>query len=159
MPALPVGRITGSSGLTAPAVLLFHLLPRPRSVWRRRVSPGLVEVVLSYCHCCLVDRTLLELLPYLAGKEVGVINASILSMGLLTKQARCTRLWRGEANKTCQGCRRGDDWQTPTCRRSGHDVFSSLSCIRGCKQCHSPNTGARHRLTAEMTSVTFRVLC
>ena len=54
----------------------------------RRVQPGLVEVILSYCHCCLVDRSLLELLPYLAGKSVGVINASILSMGLLTKQAR-----------------------------------------------------------------------
>ncbi len=54
----------------------------------RRVPPGLVEVVLSYCHCCLVDRTLLELLPYLADKSVGVINASILSMGLLTKQVR-----------------------------------------------------------------------
>ena len=47
---------------------------------------GVVEVVLSYCHCCLVDRSLLELLPYLHGKGVGVINASVLSMGLLTKQ-------------------------------------------------------------------------
>jgi hypothetical protein len=47
----------------------------------------MVEVVLSYCHCCLVDRTLLQLLPYLHSKGVGVINASVLCMGLLTKQA------------------------------------------------------------------------
>ena len=46
-----------------------------------------MEVVLSYCHCCLVDRSLLQLLPYLHSKGVGVINASVLSMGLLTKQA------------------------------------------------------------------------
>ena len=53
----------------------------------RRIPAGTVEVVLSYCHCCLVDRTLQQLLPYLHSRDVGVINASVLSMGLLTKQA------------------------------------------------------------------------
>ena len=65
----------------APATVAAHA-----SSPARRVPVGVVEVVLSYCHCCLVDRTLLELLPYLADQRVGVINASILSMGLLTKQ-------------------------------------------------------------------------
>ena len=52
---------------------------------------GLVDVVLSYCHHTLFDRTLEGLLPYLQGKGVGVINASVLSMGLLTPQARHPR--------------------------------------------------------------------
>jgi L-galactose dehydrogenase len=54
----------------------------------RRVPEGLVDVVLSYCHHTLFDRTLEGLLPYLQGKGVGVINASVLSMGLLTHEAR-----------------------------------------------------------------------
>ena len=52
-----------------------------------RVPEGLVDVVLSYCHHTPFDRTLEGLLPYLQGKSVGVINASVLSMGLLTPQA------------------------------------------------------------------------
>ncbi|KAK9824850.1 hypothetical protein WJX81_007328 [Elliptochloris bilobata] len=51
-----------------------------------RVPERLVDVVLSYCHHTLFDRTLEGLLPYLQGKGVGVINASVLSMGLLTPQ-------------------------------------------------------------------------
>jgi L-galactose dehydrogenase len=49
---------------------------------------GTVDTVLSYCHYTLSDTTLASLLPYLEEKAVGVINASILSMGLLTPQVR-----------------------------------------------------------------------
>ncbi|EFJ45553.1 hypothetical protein VOLCADRAFT_93987 [Volvox carteri f. nagariensis] len=51
-----------------------------------RAPPGSVDVVLSYCHYCLNDTTLLGSLPYFRSKGVGVINASPLSMGLLTRQ-------------------------------------------------------------------------
>lgn len=51
-----------------------------------RVPSGLVDVVLSYCHACMCDASLTGLLPYLEGKGLGVINASALSMGLLTSQ-------------------------------------------------------------------------
>ncbi|GMH17917.1 hypothetical protein Nepgr_019758 [Nepenthes gracilis] len=50
-----------------------------------RVLPGTIDVILSYCHHCINDSTLEELLPYLKSKGVGVINASPLSMGLLTE--------------------------------------------------------------------------
>ncbi|GIL68633.1 hypothetical protein Vafri_21885 [Volvox africanus] len=50
-----------------------------------RAPPGSVDVVLSYCHYCLNDTTLLGSLPYFRAKGVGIINASPLSMGLLTK--------------------------------------------------------------------------
>jgi hypothetical protein len=53
-----------------------------------RAPAGLVDVVLSYCHKCLNDRTLLPLLPYFKSKGVGVISASFSSMGMFTKQAR-----------------------------------------------------------------------
>ena len=46
--------------------------------------PGAVDVVLSYCHGCLVDRTLAPLAEKWAAAGLGVINASPLSMGLLT---------------------------------------------------------------------------
>lgn len=52
-----------------------------------RAPPGAVDVILSYCHHHLADSTLVDdILPYLQSKGVGVINASPLSMGLLTPQ-------------------------------------------------------------------------
>ncbi|KAG0490748.1 hypothetical protein HPP92_007611 [Vanilla planifolia] len=50
-----------------------------------RVPPGSVDVILSYCHYGINDSTLLDLLPYLKSKNVGVISASPLAMGLLTE--------------------------------------------------------------------------
>ena len=47
-----------------------------------------MDCVLSYCHNTLVDTSLQGLLPYLQQKGVGVINASPMAMGLLTKKAR-----------------------------------------------------------------------
>ncbi|PRW05776.1 L-galactose dehydrogenase [Chlorella sorokiniana] len=51
-----------------------------------RVPAGTVDTALSYCHYTLNDRSLETLLPYLQDKGLGVINASVLSMGLLTHQ-------------------------------------------------------------------------
>ncbi|WOK92267.1 L-galactose dehydrogenase [Canna indica] len=49
-----------------------------------RVPPGSVDVILSYCHYSINDTTLVDLLPYLKSKGVGVISASPLAMGLFT---------------------------------------------------------------------------
>eukprot|EP00877_Chromochloris_zofingiensis_P005271 jgi/Chrzof1/14745/Cz09g14110.t1 len=49
-----------------------------------RVEPGTVDAILSYCHYSLNDTALLDILPYMQGKQVGVISASPLSMGMLT---------------------------------------------------------------------------
>lgn len=49
-----------------------------------RVPPGSIDVILSYCHYSINDSTLLELLPYLKSKGIGIISASPLAMGLLT---------------------------------------------------------------------------
>lgn len=47
---------------------------------------GTVDCVLSYCHYTLCDDSLCDMIPYLQSKKVGIINASPLCMGLLTKR-------------------------------------------------------------------------
>jgi L-galactose dehydrogenase len=49
-----------------------------------QVPPGSIDVILSYCHFGINDTSLVDLLPYLKRKGVGVISASPLAMGLLT---------------------------------------------------------------------------
>lgn len=50
------------------------------------VPESTVESVLSFCHYTLNDDALADYLPYFKEKEIGVINASPYSMGLLTKR-------------------------------------------------------------------------
>ncbi len=50
------------------------------------VPKGTVESVLNFCHYCLNDDELLDYLDYFEVNGVGIINASPLSMGLLTKR-------------------------------------------------------------------------
>ncbi len=49
-------------------------------------DPGTVESVLCFCHYCLCDDLLLAHLDYLEERGIGVINASPLSMGLLSQR-------------------------------------------------------------------------
>ncbi|MDR0418730.1 MAG: aldo/keto reductase [Prevotellaceae bacterium] len=51
-----------------------------------RVPAGTVESVLSFCHYCLCDDALMDYLDFFESREVGIINASPLSMGLLTER-------------------------------------------------------------------------
>lgn len=66
----------GITGL--PLGVLAHIV--------REAPSGSIDVVLSYCHHCLCDTSLEKLLPGLAERGIGVINASPLSMGLLSKR-------------------------------------------------------------------------
>jgi aryl-alcohol dehydrogenase-like predicted oxidoreductase len=47
---------------------------------------GVVESVLNFCHFCLNDDALADELDYFEQHGVGVINASPLSMGLLSRR-------------------------------------------------------------------------
>jgi L-galactose dehydrogenase len=55
----------------------------PLKVFEKTLSVVDVDVILSYCHYSLNDTALLDLLPLLEAKQVGLMNASPLSMGLL----------------------------------------------------------------------------
>lgn len=45
-----------------------------------------VDQVQSYCHYCLNDSALADLLPYLTEKKVGIFNSAPLAMRLLTQE-------------------------------------------------------------------------
>jgi aryl-alcohol dehydrogenase-like predicted oxidoreductase len=49
-----------------------------------RASPGMVEMILTFCHYTLQDDSLTDYLDYFKKYRIGVINASPLGMGLLT---------------------------------------------------------------------------
>lgn len=50
------------------------------------VPVGTVESILNFCHYCLCDDKLVDFLDYFESKGVGIINASPLSMGLLSER-------------------------------------------------------------------------
>jgi aryl-alcohol dehydrogenase-like predicted oxidoreductase len=50
------------------------------------VPDGVVESILSFCHYTLNDDALIDYFDYFESKNVGVINASPYSMGLLTER-------------------------------------------------------------------------
>lgn len=50
------------------------------------VPEGTVESVLNFCHYCLCDDALLSELSFFEERGIGVINASPLSMGLLSSR-------------------------------------------------------------------------
>jgi aryl-alcohol dehydrogenase-like predicted oxidoreductase len=50
------------------------------------VPDGTVESILSFCHYCLNDDALTDMLGYFEERGIGVINASPYSMGLLTER-------------------------------------------------------------------------
>lgn len=61
-----------------------------------------VDTILSYCHYSLNDTSLENLIPYLKEKQVGIINASPLSMGLLSQ--RGAPPWHPASNEIKQVC-------------------------------------------------------
>ncbi|WP_277679133.1 aldo/keto reductase [Gracilibacillus dipsosauri] len=58
----------------------------PLSVFERVLQKAEIDVILSYCHYSLNDTSLLHIVPLLEQKNVGIINASPISMGLLNNR-------------------------------------------------------------------------
>lgn len=56
----------------------------PLQIYRYVLERTEVDTILSYCHYSLNDTALEGLLPTLTAKQLGIINAAPLSMGLLT---------------------------------------------------------------------------
>lgn len=58
----------------------------PLNIFRYVLNRTHVDTILSYCRYELNDTSLAELIPFLKEKQVGIINASPLGMGLLTER-------------------------------------------------------------------------
>lgn len=65
---------------------------------------GTVESVLNFCHYCLNDDLLLDYLDFFEERGIGVINASPLSMGLLSQ--RGTPDWHPAPEALKEACAR-----------------------------------------------------
>ncbi len=77
---------------------------------------GMVETVLNFCHYCLCDDALADHLDYFEAHGIGLINASPLSMGLLSQ--RGVPAWHPAPNALVEACRRASDY----CRARGYPI-------------------------------------
>ncbi len=69
-----------------------------------RAPEGSIESVLSFCHYCLCDDKLGDFLDFFEEHEIGVINASPLSMGLLS--SRGVPAWHPAPKPLVEACRK-----------------------------------------------------
>lgn len=75
-----------------------------------------VDTILSYCHYTLSDTALTDLLPYLEEKQVGIINAAPLGMGLLSEAG--PPAWHPAPDTLKSACARA----AVHCRERGEDI-------------------------------------
>ena len=75
-----------------------------------------LDTILSFCHYTLFDTSLTELMPYLIEKKVGIVNASPLSMGLLTNQG--PPAWHPASDRVKEACAKA----AAHCRGKGADI-------------------------------------
>ena len=88
----------------------------PLKIFRYVLDRAQVDTVLSYCHYCLNDTALDTLIPYLKEKGVGIINASPLSMGLLSNQG--APAWHPASDEIKAACAEAAAF----CRKRGADI-------------------------------------
>lgn len=85
--------------------------------WVIEHSPeGTVESVLNFCHYTLNDDKLLDFLPFFEERGIGVINASPLSMGLLS--TRGVPAWHPAPKPLIEVCREAAEY----CREHGYPI-------------------------------------
>lgn len=80
------------------------------------VAPGTVESILNFCHFTLNDDKLLDYLDYFEQRGIGVINASPLSMGLLSR--RGVPAWHPATKRLVDACRRAVEY----CDAKGYPI-------------------------------------
>lgn len=80
-----------------------------------------IDSILTYCHGSLNDDTLRDYIPFFQERGVGVINASILSMGLLTQ--RGPPAWHPATPDIMDACRSAAQY----CTSEGVDISKIAS--------------------------------
>ena len=79
-------------------------------------AAGTVESVLNFCHYCLNDDKLVDFLPFFEERGIGVINASPLSMGLLSN--RGVPDWHPAPKPLVEACRKAAEY----CNEVGYPI-------------------------------------
>ncbi len=79
-------------------------------------EPGTVESILNFCHYCLNDDKLIDFMDEFEKKGIGVINASPLSMGLLS--SRGVPVWHPAPKPLVDACARAAEF----CREKGYPI-------------------------------------
>ena len=77
---------------------------------------GSVESVLCFCHYCLNDDMLVDYLDFLEQRGIGVINASPLSMGLLSERGAPD--WHPAPESLREACRKAAQY----CHDQGYPI-------------------------------------
>ena len=88
----------------------------PLKIFRYVIDRTVVDTILSYCHYALNDTSLETLIPDLQEKQVGIISASPLGMGLLTR--RGTPAWHPASDDVKETCAKAATF----CDRRGVDI-------------------------------------
>lgn len=79
-------------------------------------EPGTVASILNFCHYCLNDDKLIDFMDEFEQKGIGVINASPLSMGLLS--SRGVPVWHPAPKPLVDACARAAEF----CREKGYPI-------------------------------------
>ena len=91
----------------------------PTAMTRRVMTECDLDVTLSYAHCTLLDDCLAtEVLPVAEEREVGVINAAAVALGLLTEAGPPPHIAKMVGEQICATARRAVE----VCQRRGADV-------------------------------------
>lgn len=77
---------------------------------------GTVESVLNFCHYCLNDELLVDFLEFFEERGIGVINASPLSMGLLSERGAPD--WHPAPEELKEACTRAAQY----CKEKGYPI-------------------------------------
>ncbi len=88
----------------------------PLNIFRYVLDRAELDVVLSYGHYTLQNRRLLELVPYLEAKGVGIINASPFGARLLSNDP--LPAWHKASPQVKEACRAAAVF----CRQRGSDI-------------------------------------
>lgn len=80
------------------------------------VPAGTVESILSFCHYCLNDDALIDYMDYFEKNNVGIINASPFSMGLLTERGAPD--WHPAPKPLQNVCRKAMEY----CKSKGENI-------------------------------------
>ena len=112
LPALVELREKGVAG----HVGITDLQPENLTWLVENTPEGTVESILNFCHYCLNDDLLTEYFDFFESRGIGIINASPLSMGLLSQ--RGTPDWHPATQELKDACAKAAEF----CKNQGYPI-------------------------------------